>query len=89
MNFLYIYLPIINALAFLLMRIDKQKAKKGRWRIPEATLLGISAIGGSLGGLLGMLMFRHKTKHCRFVFGIPLMLILHLALLIYFRNFLF
>ncbi len=89
MKLLHIYLLIINALAFLLMRIDKQKAKKNRWRIPEAVLLGISAIGGSLGGLLGMLVFRHKTKHCRFVFGIPLMLCLHLAFLIYFRNFLF
>ncbi len=89
MNFLTIYLLIINALSLLLMRLDKQKARKNRWRIPEAVLLGVSAIGGSLGGLLGMLIFRHKTKHCRFVFGIPLMLCLHLTFLVYFRNFLF
>lgn len=81
MKYLFVYLCIINALSFLLMLIDKQKAKKKRWRIPEATLLGIIAIGGSLGGLLGMFLLRHKTLHKRFSIGIPMMLALHLVLL--------
>lgn len=87
MKYIALYLCIINALAFLLMLIDKQKAKKNRWRIPEATLLGVSAIGGSVGGLLGMCLLRHKTLHKRFSIGIPLMLVAHLAIayLLFFR----
>lgn len=81
MKYLVIYLCIINALAFLLMLIDKQKAKKKRWRIPEATLLGVCAIGGSLGGLLGLVLLRHKTLHKRFSIGIPMMLAVHLIIL--------
>lgn len=81
MKYLLIYLCIINALSFLLMLIDKQKARKKRWRIRERTLLGVSAIGGSLGGLLGMYLLRHKTLHKRFSIGIPLMFILHIVLL--------
>ena len=81
MKYILLYLLIVNAIAFLLMLIDKQKAKKKRWRIPEATLLGIIAIGGSLGGLLGMFLLRHKTLHKRFSIGIPMMLALHLVLL--------
>ena len=89
MNHLIIYLCIINALSFLLMLIDKQKARKNRWRIPEATLLGVCAIGGSLGGLVGMYLVRHKTKHLKFVLGIPFILALQLAAVYYFRNYLF
>ncbi len=81
MKYLWIYLVIINALAFLLMLIDKRKAKKNRWRIRERTLLGVSAIGGSLGGLLGMYLLRHKTLHKRFAIGIPLMFVAHIILL--------
>lgn len=81
MKYLWIYLVIINALAFLLMLIDKRKAKKNRWRIRERTLLGVSAIGGSLGGLLGMYLLRHKTLHKRFAIGIPLMFVVHIILL--------
>lgn len=77
MKILYCYLLIINALTFLFMLMDKQKARKKRWRIPERTLLSLCAIGGSLGGLLGMYLFRHKTKHTRFAIGIPVMLIVH------------
>lgn len=83
MKLLLIYLAIVNVLAFLLMLIDKQKAKKNRWRIRESTLLGVSFIGGSLGGLLGMHLLRHKTLHKRFAIGIPLMFIAHVALLLY------
>ncbi len=86
MKYSLIYLCIINAAAFLLMLIDKAKAKKNRWRIPEATLLGVCAIGGSLGGIIGMYLFRHKTKHPKFYISLPLMLILHSILLAYLRN---
>lgn len=89
MKYFVIYLCIINALAFLLMLIDKQKAKKNRWRIPEATLIGMCAIGGSVGGLLGMYLFRHKTKHIKFYLGIPVILVLQLIALYYFRDYLF
>ena len=82
MEILLIYLVIINALSMLLMLIDKQKAKKNRYRIPERVLLGVSAIGGSLGGLMGMRLFRHKTKHPQFYIGIPVMLVLHIVALI-------
>lgn len=89
MNYLLIYLCIINAISFLLMLIDKQKAKKNRWRIRERTLLGVSAIGGSVGGLLGMYLLRHKTKHLKFSIGIPVCFLLHLIALCYFREYLF
>ena len=88
MKYLVVYLCIINALSFLLMLIDKQMAKKKRWRIPERTLLGVSAIGGSLGGLLGMYLLRHKTLHKRFAIGIPLMFIIHLIGLYVLRGYL-
>ena len=77
---LFIYLLSINALGFLLMLIDKQKAKKKKWRIPEATLMGIAALGGSIGSLLGMYTFRHKTLHKKFTIGIPAILIAQLLL---------
>ena len=83
MEYLLFYLLIINAVGFLLMLVDKWKAKNKRWRIPEATLLGVAALGGSVGSLLGMHIFRHKTRHPRFSLGIPLMLAVHLAALAY------
>lgn len=89
MKYFLIYLCIINAAAFLLMLIDKAKAKKNRWRIPERTLLGVCAIGGSLGGLLGMYLLRHKTLHKKFSIGIPLMLVLHLAAVYLLKDYLF
>lgn len=82
MKYLFFYLIIINAVGWLIMLIDKQKAKRNAWRIPEATLMGIAAIGGSLGSLIGMYQFRHKTKHRKFTVGIPLLLIVHIVLLI-------
>ena len=78
------YLLIINALGFLFMLADKCKAKKNAWRIPEATLLTIAALGGSLGSLLGMQLFRHKTKKPRFAIGIPVLLAVHILFLIWF-----
>ena len=78
-----LYLIIVNAAAFLLMLADKLKAKRGAWRIPEATLMGIAAIGGSVGSLAGMYLFRHKTKHIKFTLGIPVILIGQIALVIW------
>ena len=69
-----IYLLIINAAGFILMLADKIKAKKHLWRIPEATLFLTAILGGSAGCLLGMYAFRHKTKHRKFTFGMPLIL---------------
>ena len=73
-NVLLVYLLIINATGFILMLVDKVKAKKNLWRIPEATLFLVAAIGGSIGSLLGMYTFRHKTKHVKFILGMPLIL---------------
>ena len=80
MKFLYLYLLIINALGFLLMLVDKYKARNGLWRIPEATLMGVAALGGSIGSLAGMYLVRHKTQHPKFTVGIPAILIAQLAL---------
>lgn len=80
MKFLYLYLLIINALGFLLMLVDKFKARNGLWRIPEATLMGVAALGGSIGSLAGMYLVRHKTQHPKFTVGIPAILIAQLAL---------
>lgn len=77
-----IYLLIVNAVAFLLMLVDKQKAKRKLWRIPEATLLLSAAIGGSIGSLAGMYTFRHKTKHLKFTLGVPAILIAQIAAVI-------
>ena len=74
MKLLYSYLLIINAAGFLLMLVDKWKAKKNRWRIRESTLLIVAALGGSVGSLAGMYLFRHKTQHLKFTLGIPLIL---------------
>lgn len=75
-----LYLLIINAIGFLLMLADKYKAKKNLWRIPEATLMTVAAIGGSIGSLIGMYTVRHKTKHPKFTLGIPLILAVQLVI---------
>ena len=77
------YLVVMNIVGIAVMGIDKSKAKRGAWRIKEVTLFGVSIIGGSIGTLLGMYMFRHKTKHIYFVIGMPLILILHIALAVF------
>ena len=84
MKYLLLYLLIINAAGFLLMLIDKWKAKKNRWRIPEATLMTVALLGGSIGSLLGMYTVRHKTMHLKFVVGIPVILVLQIFLAAYF-----
>jgi len=78
-----IYLLLINATGFLLMLIDKYKAMKNLWRIPEATLMLVAAIGGSIGSLVGMYTVRHKTKHPKFTVGIPIILVLQILIVYY------
>ena len=80
---LFIYLAAINLVTFVLYGIDKYKAKKARWRIPEATLLWMAAIGGSIGAWTGMRVWHHKTLHKKFRFGVPAILILQIALAVY------
>ena len=79
MKYLLVYLLIINAAGFLLMRSDKARARKKHWRIPESTLMTVAALGGSVGSLLGMYIFRHKTRHRKFTLGIPVILMVQLA----------
>ena len=81
MKLIICYLLIVNALGMLFMLIDKQKARRGAWRIPEATLLTLAALGGSAGCIAGMYLFRHKTKHLKFTVGLPLLLIFNFAVL--------
>ncbi len=77
-----IYLAVINLIAFLLYGADKAKAKRGAWRIPEIVLIGISFLGGAAGAWLGMLAFRHKTRHLRFRILVPLALVLWIVFLV-------
>ena len=77
MKLLLIYLLLINAAGFVLMHLDKHKAKKNLWRIPERVLLWVSFCGGSLGSLLGMYAAHHKTKHLKFQLLFPLFLLVH------------
>lgn len=74
----------INVLAFLLMGIDKRRARRHLWRIPEKTLFLVVLLGGGIGGTLGMFFFRHKTKHWYFRLGFPAIAILEYATLVYF-----
>ena len=83
MKYFLLYLLLINAAAFLLMLVDKLKAKKNRWRIPERTLFGSALLGGSIGAILGMYTFQHKTKHLSFTLGMPAILIAQVALAIW------
>ncbi len=78
-----IYFVIINIVGFLAMFIDKQKAKKGEWRIPEKTLFIITLLGGGIGTFTGMYLFRHKTKKLKFTIGFPVIIITEVALIIY------
>lgn len=82
-----VYLVVVNLVGFLLMFIDKKKAQNNRWRIKEATLFLTAAVGGSIGSILGMQMFRHKTKHMSFVIGMPAILILQIALVVLYLYF--
>lgn len=79
-----IYVAVISVIGFLSMGIDKIKAKRNAWRIPEKTLLGFAVIGGGLGVWLGMEIFRHKTKHWYFKYGVPAICILEILAVGYF-----
>jgi len=83
MKYIALYLLLINAVGFALMLADKHKARKNLWRIPEATLLGTAALGGSIGILAGMYTVRHKTKHLKFTLGVPLILAAQVMLALY------
>lgn len=80
MQYFIYYLIIINIIAFFLMGIDKKKAQNGAWRIPEKTLFLSALLGGSIGAIAGMQLFRHKTKHRTFVIGMPTILIVQILL---------
>ena len=80
-NALLYYLIVINVVTFLVYGIDKWKAKQGSWRISEATLLMLAVIGGTIGALLGMQVWRHKTMHLKFKYGLPLILLGQIALI--------
>ena len=80
---LLVYLFLINAVGFAVMLADKHKAKKNLWRIPEATLLGIAVIGGSIGVYAGMRLFRHKTLHLKFSIGVPIILAIQIVLCVF------
>ena len=77
------YLAAVNVVTFTVYGIDKRKARRGAWRIPEKTLFLLPLLGGSMGALLGMKVFRHKTKHWYFVWGIPAILLAQLALTVW------
>ena len=79
---LIIYFVGINLVTFLLYGVDKWKARKGRWRIPEDSLIWLAVAGGSIGALIAMWLFRHKTRHLKFILGIPAILLLQ-ALLVF------
>ena len=74
------YLIAVNLLAFVSFGVDKQKAQTHQWRISEKTLLGIAVCGGSLGAICGMRLFRHKTRHAKFVIGLPVILLIQAVL---------
>ena len=83
LKILLAYLIVVNVLTFFMFGIDKWKAKRHQWRIPEATLLGLAVVGGSIGAWLGMKAWHHKTLHKKFQYGIPLILFAQIALVCY------
>lgn len=84
LTIIVIYLAVMNLIGFAAMGIDKRKAKKGNWRIPEINLFLYAILGGSIGSILGMHFFHHKTRHWYFLYGMPFILILQVALVLFF-----
>ena len=82
-SYLAYYLLAINVVTFIVYGIDKYKAKKAKWRIPEATLLLLAVLGGSIGTWMGMKVWHHKTMHKKFKYGIPAILLIQIALMAY------
>lgn len=78
-----VYLVAINILGFVLMGMDKWKAKSRKWRIPEASLFMVAILGGSVGSIIGIYTFRHKTKHKKFTIGMPIILVAQIILVIW------
>lgn len=78
-----VYLAVVNVIALALMGIDKYRAKREKWRIPEKRLFGVALLGGSIGSWLGMRLFRHKTQHKTFVYGIPFIFLIQLSLVLF------
>ncbi|MBR3413507.1 MAG: DUF1294 domain-containing protein [Bacteroidales bacterium] len=78
------YLLAINVLTFIVYGVDKWKARRGRWRVPEVTLLVLAAAGGSVGAWVAMQLFRHKTQKKKFRYGVPVLFVLQLAAVVYF-----
>ncbi|MGM9777156.1 MAG: DUF1294 domain-containing protein [Prevotella sp.] len=83
MNLILYYLLAVNIATFFLYGIDKYKARKGRWRISEATLLLMAVFGGSIGAWAGMRLWHHKTMHKKFKYGIPIIIIIQVTLAVY------
>ena len=79
------YLAAINLITFLVYGIDKWRAKRGAWRVPEKTLFLLPILGGSVGAIAGMRVFHHKTKHWYFKYGLPLILLLQIALVVWLK----
>lgn len=86
LSLLAVYLILINLVGFAMMGIDKKRAIRGAWRIPEASLFLAALLGGSPGCILGMELFRHKTRHWYFKYGMPAILVLQLALAVWIRE---
>ena len=84
-DFLYLYVAAVNVVTFFIYGLDKSKAKAGRWRIPEANLIFLAVLGGSVGALAGMRFFHHKTRKPKFYIGIPSILLIQI-ILIYFLS---
>lgn len=80
---LLVWLAVINLLTFIVYGADKRRARKGKWRVPEKTLFLLPLLGGSIGALLGMRVFHHKTRHWYFVWGIPAILLAQIALAVW------
>ena len=87
MRIFQLYFIMINVITFLVFAIDKRRAVGGAWRISEATLFGLSIVGGTIGGILAMQICRHKTKHWTFKLGLPLILILQMVIFMFVRKY--
>ena len=80
------YLLAVNVLTFIVFGVDKWKAQRGRWRVPEATLMGLAALGGSVGAWLAMQLFHHKTQKKKFRYGVPALFVLQVAAVLFYLN---
>ena len=83
MKYIVIYLLSVNLITFLMYGLDKWKAKKDKWRVPEKVLLLMAAVGGSIGAFLGMRIFHHKTQKWKFKLGVPVIFLLQVALVVF------